>query len=1299
MPHRFRCPFAFCVRNLPTSIATNLAVLWMLTIVVTACTAAVQEETPEFSAKQIEHFEKKVRPILAEHCFECHGPEASPLEGGLSVASRKSLLHGGDTGPAIIPGQAFESLLVESIKYDGDYEMPPDTRMSDQKIKIIVDWINDGAPWPKSDDREHIAAKAFDLTARKAAHWAWKPVFAKRPPKVDSNWPSDAIDQFVFKQLQEAELTPASPADKRTLIRRAYFDFIGLPPTAQQVQAFIEDKSDNAFEKVIDQLLASPHFGERWARHWMDLVRYAETYGHEFDYEIPYPHQYRDYLIRAFNEDVSYKQFIEEHIAGDLLPQPRRHKTLDYNESVLGTGFWFFGEAKHGAVDSRGEEAATFDNQIDVMTKTFQGLTVACARCHDHKFDAITATDYYALYGFLKSSRRERLMLDPGHKIEAALEASVAPLKMADAAAKRMSDQFSILNRQRLEKYLETAVKAAPDFINRLRPVTIQGESLSTLGKPNGTVETQRIAAKAGFAWQGDQQIWWRDGKEGDVWKLTFAIPGDATDKQAFDIQFVATVAPDYGRAEFYLGDSQKPVATEDFYASRLGTKSIDLKAITLTPGENTLRVKLLSPNPKAVARNMIGLDAILITPVAKKQPSPLTEFAEQHQLRPQTLEALVKELASDGAKQPRHPLYQARLLVDAAKRVDQWTPADNQKNTKKLISQHARQQAFFDQSKLFADFDQGMPKHWRRSGFAFSEPADQLRASLSRAPLQPQGTISSGRNGKAFFGLLRSPSFIIENEKIHYRVRGRNVTVRLIIDSFFMDEYNALLYRDCKKTLPDADRFTWVTQAGDIKNYIGHRAYLEVIDHGDGFVEIDQIRFSSKDAPSPIPVLPFLNDAKGAGVAATIDRFETLLSRDALSRGDELAATELTCWLIDKKLVDMAFGGTQQINTRHESAARFVSTSMPSTITPVGSSIAFSAALAEAKTSVKAVPAPMMALGMADGNGEDERVFIRGNHNTLGDVVPRRYLSAISKSALDPQDSSGRFKLARKITAPNNPLTSRVAVNRLWHHMMGRGIVESVDNFGVLGKAPSHPKLLDYLASEFQQDGWSIKRMLKRIALTKTYQMSSQVNYDANQVDPENRLLHRANIKRLQGEAIRDSLMAVSGRLDKTMFGPSVPVYLTPFMSGRGRPGRSGPLDGNGRRSVYLAVRRNFLSPMMLAFDTPAPFNAMGKRNQSNVPSQALIMMNSPLVLQQSRIWAKQIVTMDLSIQEKINHAFATAFARPPSQDELESSLQFLKQQATELKLNESELPSHVDVWTDFCHVLFNTKEFIYIQ
>jgi len=289
----------------------------------------------------------------------------------------------------------------------------------------------------------------------------------------------------------------------------------------------------------------------------------------------------------------------------------------------------------------------------------------------------------------------------------------------------------------------------------------------------------------------------------------------------------------------------------------------------------------------------------------------------------------------------------------------------------------------------------------------------------------------------------------------------------------------------------------------------------------------------------------------------------------------------------------------------------------------------------------------------------------------------------------------SGRLELARQMTDPAvNPLIARVMVNRVWHHLFGRGIVASVDNFGVLGEAPTHPELLDHLADRFVKEGWSLKRLIRALVLSSTYRMASEESPEGEKVDPSNLLLHRMRLRRLEGEAIRDAMLAVSGRLDAKVYGPSVPIHLTPFLEGRGRP-ESGPLDGGGRRSLYLGVRRNFLSPFLLAFDTPIPFSTMGRRSVSNVPAQALILLNDPFVHQQAEVWAKRVLSRPGPAGERVDGMYVNALGRPPTDDERAACLAFLEGQTKRYGVPADD----ARVWADLAHTLFNVKEFIFVN
>jgi len=399
---------------------------------------SARDTPPDPSA--VEFFEKRIRPLLSENCFGCHSGSSKPIQAGLRLDSRAAMLRGGGRGTALTPGAPETSLLIKALRASGAPQMPPKGRMPEESIALLERWVRQGAIWPGSAAAPANPTKkpAFNLKQRAAAHWSWKPVrMPSVPSPRDPKWVRNPIDAFILSKLESRGLRPAPPADKRALIRRVTFDLIGLPPTPAEVEAFLADKSPDAYERVVDRLLASPHYGERWARHWLDLVRYAETYGHEGDYEKPNAYQYRDYVIRALNADVPYNQFVKEHIAGDLIAKPRRDSRLGFNESILGTGFWWLGEGTHSPVDLLQDEADRIDNQIDVFGKAFLGLGLGCARCHDHKFDAISTKDYYALAGFLRSSRYQQTALANPDAMKPAVDALESIAARRDDLLKR----------------------------------------------------------------------------------------------------------------------------------------------------------------------------------------------------------------------------------------------------------------------------------------------------------------------------------------------------------------------------------------------------------------------------------------------------------------------------------------------------------------------------------------------------------------------------------------------------------------------------------------------------------------------------------------------------------------------------------------------------------------------------------------------------------------------------------------------------------------------------------------------
>jgi mono/diheme cytochrome c family protein len=1108
-------------------------------------TVAAQELKPR-EGEGLEFFEKRVRPLFAEHCYQCHGPKKQ--ESGLVLSTASGLREGGDRGTPIALGEPENSLLIQAIRYtDDDLKMPPRGKLKDEQIADLVAWVKLGAPLPADDAVSSPVARPsndFNLAERRT-HWAYQPVdhegvgrlwrnttirsseqtTAKdsRPPWLP--WCHEPIDAFIGARLEAAGLPPSPPAEKRALIRRLTFDLTGLPPLPDEVAAFQADETPDAHERLVDRLLASPRYGERFGRHWLDVVRYSETLGFEFDYDLHNAWRYRDYVIRAFNADLPYDQFVIEHLAGDLNSQPRRQTIDGTNESILATGFWWMHEGKQTPVDIRQDQADRIDNQLDVFGKAFLGQTIACARCHDHKFDAISTRDYYALAGYLRSSRYQQAFIEP-----------------PDTNQKQLSELAA------LREWFQSAGR---------KPVA-------------------------------------------ELWKAQ------------------ASHVTDY------------------------------LLAI-------------------AKQRDEAGLD-------------------------PERLKQWEKALSDDLLSTADHPLFawSQRTKSETAKSLDAVAP----------ISAEA---------EVFEDFSTGNFDRWFATGNAFgpvpAKAGELVTGSSSTRPVARLNTggADSGTLSNRLQGELRSQTFTINKKFLHLRLAGRNSRVNLVIDGYTLimnPMYGKLT------VAPSSDRLVWRTIPVD--RWIGHRAFIEISDnaipmHGlnpppsparmplgpDGYIAIDKIVFSARAEPSIAPSsvsadtlqtaddLPTLAEAYQRRILETIERFE---SGQLASTSEREADIALINWLLENGLLD-----TRTASTGPQPSSSF----------------------AEAIDHYHALEAslvvPQRAPAFADGTGEDELVFVRGNWRTPGERAPRDVPEVLQVAVRDRPNErdelgSGRHHFARHLVEPANPLLPRVIVNRLWQHHFGEGIVRTPDDFGRMGQPPTHPELLDYLASELIRNDWSLKAATRQMVNSSTYRQSAIPQSDARDAqsaDPENRFLWHMPIRRLEAEAIRDSVLAISGRLDYQMHGPSVLPHITPYMEGRGKP-QSGPLDGAGRRSIYINARRNFLTPLLLAFDYPVTFTPIGRRGTATIPAQALSLMNDPFVIEEAKKWADRLLaTSGSSTEQRIASLYESAFARPPSHDEIASAIDFLQQQS----LRHGGGSDDPRVWTDLCHVLINVKEFIFVE
>ena len=1108
-------------------------VVWsvLASVVLCVCDRAVADDPG------VDFFEKKIRPALIEHCQECHAVNAKKLGGGLLLDHREGVRKGGDSGAAVVPGKPDESLLIKAIRYnDESVKMPPKGKLPASVIADFETWVKQGAPDPREKPTQSKIAKSWEETFRERANW-WSLQPVQKPaipqPK-NADWSAHPVDRFLLAKLEEQGLSPAVPADSRTLARRLSLVLTGLPPSVVQAD-------NGTYENLVDSLLDSPHFGEQWARHWMDVVRFSETHGNEWNYEVHHAWRYRDYLIRAFNADVPYDQFVREHIAGDLLPQPRRNAKESFNESVIGTGFYRFGEVNHDdCISLRSIGYDLIDNQIDTLSKAFQATTVACARCHNHKLDAVSMEDYYGLLAVLRSSRQVSHCID-------------AP-EINEAIKQRLVE-------------LKTQLRRA----------------IST-------------------AWLADVSQMAR---------------------------FIA--------------------AAQAKRANR--------------------------PDADELAKG----------------------------LNPQRLEKWIAALAAE-----KQPLEDPLQLLRVALAVEPTVISAEWKKQADQVAKEDRDRSEFNQNQFitFADFRNQDAVDWQVGGQAFQSTGPAKSGDFALSPdgdsvvraILPAGRFTHSLSDK-LNGTLRSPVLPLGKQKISFQVLGqRSSALRLVSNNCQLNyqNYRALTSSELQWITfsPPPDRDSLRTYAelmtmfdnpkfpdqlsalgGDGANY--KLPWDKAAENPRSYFGVTRVVMHDVGQPPKSEVTHlqrlFVSD-EPRSLADIAARYATILEAVVRKWADEKSTDDDVRWLdvvLKRELLSNSSSQSPEIETLVKEYRRL-----------------------EAELSL-----PRVIAGMADGGpGIEQPVFVRGDCQKPGPAVPRRYLEVLAKSR-EPFASagSGRLELAEQIASAKNPLTARVMVNRVWQHLFGTGLVRSVDDFGHVGEPPSHPELLDYLANQFMDDGWSVKRLIRSLVLTRTFQLSNQPSALAHDLDPQNRLLQHYSARRMEAEGVRDSMLVASGRLDQNLFGMSVqPFREKEYADRRLFPG---PLDGAGRRSVY--IKNNLMeSPKFLsAFNFPGGKVAQGRRDVTNVPAQALALLNDPFVLQQSDVWAARLIARsDESVAKRIDVMFVTALNRPPTSDELARFEKAITQLAELHQVAASDVLKSQLLWRDVAHAMFNINEFIYV-
>jgi len=907
-------------------------------LLLVAGAALARPAAPRRDAAAEEFFERRVRPVLANRCGSCHG--AVQQMGGLRVDSRAALLKGGSHGPALTPGDPEQSRLLQAVRHAGALKMPPAGKIPDAEIADLTRWVQMGAPWETANSKFRISNSGNSKFENRHSKlpWSFQPV---RMPAVSVvRGAASPVDAFVGAKLAARGLKLSRLADRRTLIRRATFDLIGLPPTPAEVDAFLEDRSPDAWAKVIDRLLASPHYGERWGRYWLDVARYADTKGYVFfqDGRFPWAYTYRDYVIRAFNEDLPYDRFIVEQLAADRLPLGEDRRPL------TALGFLTLG----GRFMNNQQDI--LDDRIDVTTRGLLGLTVSCARCHDHKFDPVSAKDYYSLYGVFASS----------------VEPEVPPLFLPVP----QTEGYAAFERE-----LKVREQKLAEFVRAKQAEVARG-----------------ARTRAGEYLLAAHAV--RDQPAMDDFML-IADGGDLNPKMLH-------------RWQGYLQRtrrSQHPVLALWHALSDLPEKEFEAKA-----------------------------------------PAVLARLA--------------------GEKSPPRRL---NLLVAKA-------------------------------------FTEKPPK------------------SIAEA---------AQRYGELLAGVA-----------------------------------------DAAQALADPAR-----------------------------EELRQVLYGA-DSPAVLPP-----DA--------VNDLALLPDRASQAKLQELRG-------------------------------------------------------AVEKWRATGPEAPPRAMALEDAPEPAEPyVFVRGNPNNRGESVPRQFLSALSGPQRKPfREGSGRLELARAIADPKNPLTARVLVNRVWLHHFGAGLVATPSDFGMRSEPPTHPELLDWLAATFVQDGWSIKKLHRRIMLSQTYQQASDPRPELARLDPENRLLGRMNRRRLDFEALRDSLLAVAGTLDRTPGGPSV------------------DLMGSSRRTVYGFLDRLNLPGLLRTFDFPSPDATSPQRDLTTVPQQALFMMNHPFVGGAAqKLLQRPEIAAEADPARRVTLLYRLAYGRVPDAEERALAAEYL---------GATPAPA---AWERYVQALLEANEFVFVD
>ena len=1126
-------------------------------------------------------FEAKIRPILIESCLRCHGD--SKKSGQLRVDSREMLLKGGTSGAAIVPGKPEESLLIRAIQRQADVSaMPPEKEkaLKPNQVADMVAWIKAGAVWP---------AKTAKFETAK--HWAFEPIHSVAPPRVqDRSWVTSSVDSFIRSKHEAAGVIPAPSAEKRSLLRRVTFDLTGLPPTPDELREFLDDDSPDAYAKVVDRLLASPRYGERWGRHWLDVVRYADARDLiqlpiESDFREAW--RYRDWVVAAFNRDLPYNDFITQQLAGDLL-QPSGPNKIDA-EALVATGMLAIADFVPGDVDKQQMIADYVNDEIDVVGRAFLGLTLACARCHDHKFDPVSTEDYYALAGIFFSTRvipspvlgntpLVRVPLLPAAEIKAIdTQTQRDKLRLAELSqlVQVADDQeyLSHLKRQLVDA-TPRDLPAAVEFFHANPSTLVEFAAVRKLDAPTLERWVRFLKNDRSRSRESSDRSLTTSATDALLAETDRATGTRLAEELAKKLAMIA--------AERSERTARDPVAR-----SLAKSEVLQFRADDRHIAINAARQVTLWPDRAATADDATpppdSHGPVLATEMIHGHSRPVIRFDGEAVLQSPRTVPLTGALFA---------VFRPDPAVSAGTRLIGWEDS--------AVGQHG--------IGLMPNAAGGLHAILRRSGASgdIVGPAPSKNSEFQLISLTwGTGGVALFRNGEAIGTNKEINSVSSDPAIVALRIGGpgSGAGQRFRGDLCELRVYGSSLDEAARVRVEAELRDRWL-DAPPISGEIGYDESIS-----DLYDEL----LSSR---SPYWI-------------AAADRSQ-LLPQDVRERlaaqRDELELLKKKPAVVIPQAVVVQDGGP--LGTKHEGF-------------------------------------------------HDAPVFLRGNPATPGKIVPRGFPQVlVGPNSPKISKGSGRRELADWLTRPDSVaggLTARVMVNRIWQHHFGEGLVRTSTNFGVRGERPSHPELLDHLARRFIESGWSIKAMHRLIVLSSVYQQSSFASDATRTADPENRWLARMPRRRLEAEAIRDALLAVSGRLDATAGGPGFLEVAVP------------------RRTLYLMSVRtgSKTADFNSLFDGPDGGGILERRNQSIVAPQALYLLNDPLLDDVSAALAARVARDVPSGRddERIVRLYELAFGREPTPTEIDIGRHLVAD------------PAAKEAWARYCRVILCTNEFVYVD